>query len=300
MDVLIERGRTIPFDSLPPRSVALDGYVLGPHIDPEHERYSFDHHGDCVRHATRSSAEQVHDALALGLTPRNLKVFLNDVDLDTALAVWLLRHTERAREPLVNRLVHCAGLLDAHSGAYPLLGDMPTVIEWISEPETRSRANGTYYQLDTEGLQDLVEEIGRRISVYADGASQAYTSGYCVDSRYEVLRQGTGWSLVHSVGTRAHARLFNEGHDRVVIHTTLLDGTHGYTVAKRSEFVKCFPVPQILASLAEQEPGWGGGSTIGGAPRNPDGSRSHLTPDEVFAIVEGVVRQAHKECSPGR
>ena len=37
MDVLIERGRTIPFDSLPPRSVALDGYVLGPHIDPEHD-----------------------------------------------------------------------------------------------------------------------------------------------------------------------------------------------------------------------------------------------------------------------
>ena len=87
MDVLIERGRTIPFDSLPPRSVALDGYVLGPHIDPEHERYSFDHHGNCVRHATRLTAEQVHDALVLGLDPAGFTVHVNDVDLDTVLTI---------------------------------------------------------------------------------------------------------------------------------------------------------------------------------------------------------------------
>ncbi len=292
MEIVIERGRTLPFEQLPPRSVALDGYVLGPCIDAENERFSFDHHGDCVRHATRSSAEQVHDALVLGLEPQGLTVYLNDIDLDTALAVWLLRHTERAHEPLVTRLVQCAGLLDAHSGAYPLAGDMPTIVEWLSQPETSSRATGEYFQLDTHGLRALLDEIGRRISMYADGASHAYTANYCTDSRYKVLRAGTGWNLVESVGTRAHARLFAEGHERVVIHTRLLDGSHGYTVAKRSEFVKRFPVREILAALAAREPGWGGGSTIGGAPRNADGSRSRLDPDEVFDIVERVVREA--------
>jgi thioredoxin 1 len=73
------------------------------------------------------------------------------------------------------------------------------------------------------------------------------------------------------------------------MYRRLPDGTWGYTVAKRSEFVKYFPVPEILSVLAAREPGWGGGSTIGGAPRHPDGSRSRLTPDEVFAVVEGVV-----------
>lgn len=299
MEIVIERGRTLPFEALPPRSVALDGYVLGPRIDAERERYSFDHHGDCVRHATRSSAEQVHDAIALGFTPDGLTVYLNDVDLDTALAVWLLRHIERSNEPLVNRLVQCAGLLDAHLGAYPLSGEMPTVVEWLSEPETTARASGSYFELDTQGMGALLDEVGRRISVYADGASHAYTASFKIDNRYRVLLKGTGWSLVESLGVRAHARLFADGHDRVVIHTSLRDGSHGYTVAKRSEFVKGFPVPDILAALAEREPGWGGGSTVGGAPRHADGSRSRLAPEEVFSVVEERVRATRRSHPAG-
>jgi hypothetical protein len=294
---VIERGKTIPFEDLPPRSVALDGYVLGPRIDAETERYSFDHHGECVRHATRASAEQVHDALVLGLQPKHLTVFVNDIDLDTALAVWLLRHPERAREPLINRLVHGAGLLDAYAGAFPLAGDLPTIVEWLSEPETRARATGAYFQLDAAGMKQLLDEVGRRVSVYADGASQAYTENFSIDNRYEVLHRGTGWVLVESLGTRAHARIFADGNERVVIHTTLRDGTHGYTVAKRSEFVKCFPVPKILAALDAREPGWGGGSTVGGAPRHSDGSRSRLSPAAVFETVEAVVRASVAEAA---
>ncbi|WP_043603413.1 MULTISPECIES: hypothetical protein [Protofrankia] len=48
----------------------------------------------------------------------------------------------------------------------------------------------------------------------------------------------------------------------------------------------------ILGALAAREPGWGGGSSIGGAPRRPDGSRSSLHPDEVFTIVEAAVTAA--------
>jgi len=139
--------------------------------------------------------------------------------------------------------------------------------------------------------------VGRRVSVYADGASQAYTENFSIDNRYEVLHRGTGWVLVESLGTRAHARIFADGNERVVIHTTLRDGTHGYTVAKRSEFVKCFPVPRILAALNAREPGWGGGSTVGGAPRHSDGSRSRLIPAAVFETVEAVVRASVAEAA---
>ena len=44
-----------------------------------------------------------------------------------------------------------------------------------------------------------------------------------------------------------------------------------------------------ITALGEIEPGWGGGSTIGGAPRNADGSRSRLTPKQVFDAVERVL-----------
>ena len=59
-------------------------------IDAESERYSFDHHGDCVRHATRSTAEQVHDALVLGLQPKYLTALLT---LDPEVAPrWAADH----------------------------------------------------------------------------------------------------------------------------------------------------------------------------------------------------------------
>ena len=75
----------------------------------------------------------------------------------------------------------------------------------------------------------------------------------------------------------------------------MADGSYNYTVGKKSELVIGFPVGPgkvegtILFTLNEREAGWGGGSTIGGAPRNEDGSRSRLIPDEVFAIVQGIV-----------
>src|SRR5262245_4412449 len=98
MKLVIERGRTVAPNDLPARSIALDGYAQGPYVDPEGERYSFDHHANCVRHATRSTAEQVLDALSLDLDPTDFFVFINDVDLDTALSVWLLANPHRVHE----------------------------------------------------------------------------------------------------------------------------------------------------------------------------------------------------------
>jgi hypothetical protein len=290
MVLVIERGRTVPLAALPPRSIALDGYVQGPAIDPEGERYSFDHHAGCVRHATRATSEQVRDAIILGLDPAGFRVFVNDVDLDTALSVWLLANPHRVQDEIVRELVNAAGLLDAHSGAYPIAERLRRTIEWLSEPETSARADGTYWGLDDAGLEELLADVSRRIDVYTRGEADPSVAQFECDERYAIERRGTDWVLARTVGIRAHAALFRDGYDRVVIYRQLPDGTWGYTVAKRSEFVKHFPVTRILAALAAREPGWGGGSTVGGAPRHPDGARSRLTPDEVFAIVEGVVR----------
>ena len=289
MKLVIERGRIVPLDELPPRSVALDGYVQGPAIDAEAERYSFDHHAGCVRHATRATSEQTRDAITLGLDPTRLTAYINDVDLDTALSVWLLANPHRVQETIVRELVNAAGLLDAHSGAYPMPDYMRRTIEWLSEPETVARADGSYWGLDDHGLEELLADVSRRIDVYTRGEARPSVATYAVDERYEVEKRGTGWILARTIGTRAHAAWFRDGHARVVMYRQLPDGTYGYTVAKQSEFVKNFPVGSILAALADREPGWGGGSTIGGAPRHHDGSRSRLTPDEVFKIVESVV-----------
>ena len=66
-------------------------------------------------------------------------------------------------------------------------------------------------------------------------------------------------------------------------------GTRAYTIAKRSEFVD-FDVRAFLAAMSAREPGWGGGSTIGGAPRHADGSRSRLPIEDVVAVFLEVAR----------
>lgn len=62
------------------------------------------------------------------------------------------------------------------------------------------------------------------------------------------------------------------------------DGTTAYTIGKRSEFVD-YDVRAFLARLTAREQGWGGGSTVGGAPRHADGRRSQLAIDDVAAAL---------------
>ena len=69
IDIKIARGLVVSFDLLNPKSIALDGYVQGPAIDVEGERFSFDHHDKCLRLITRATCQQVMDALLLGFNP---------------------------------------------------------------------------------------------------------------------------------------------------------------------------------------------------------------------------------------
>ena len=70
MNIIVQRGMTLPFNQLPPYSLALDGYVQGPALDVENHRYSFDHHAGCLRLVTKATCAQVLDALILGSIPR--------------------------------------------------------------------------------------------------------------------------------------------------------------------------------------------------------------------------------------
>ncbi len=290
MKLVIERGKTVEFSQLAPWSIALDGYVQGPAFDNDRHRYSFDHHKNCIRLITTATCEQVRDAILLGLNPERYTAYVNDVDTDTALAIWALRNPQRLKEPRIGYFINAAGLLDAHGGAYPLVNERRQ-IEWVGEPETEARISGRYEKLDQAGLHRLVDEIcdrfERLLGGEAPGEDELRTSD--VKAEFTTLRQGTGWTLVQAADPHVLFDLYEQGIERIVTCRPQSDGSRAYTIARKSDFVDCFDVPRILAALAQVEPGWGGGSTIGGAPRNPDGSRSRLTPEQVFDIVERSV-----------
>lgn len=292
MELIVSRGTVVPFESLPANSIALDGYVQGPRIDTKLQRYSFDHHAECVRHATRSTCEQVFDAIKLGLDPSGFTVFVNDVDGDTALSIWLLENPREVHMPLVADLVRAIGLIDAHGPAYVLPPAQDALARWFFDgamaPERDARRNRTYGTLDlAELLRTCVDRCDTRLF--------AKTEREAVE--FKATHDGDGWIMATS-RQFIFSALYERGVTRAIAYDQLPDGSWVYTVGKKSEFVSNFPVGPhtepgtILHALNAVEPGWGGGSTIGGAPRNADGSRSRLSPDEVFSIVEGVLRGA--------
>jgi hypothetical protein len=288
--LLIERGRVLPFDELPDNCIALDGYCQGPAIDAERRRFSFDHHDGCIRLVTRATCQQVLDALLLGLEPTYFTVYINDVDGDTALAVWLLRNPERAGEAFVRELVESVGGVDAHGPAYPPLRSELALnfFEAAMKPEEDLREAGTY---GTADLSDLLETCLSRIDSLLAGVpgSVAPTA-----SAYNVTHRGRSFVMATSTEA-AFERLYSDGHKRAIVYQALPDGSYKYTIGKLSDLVAEFPVGPaskegtILNALRRREDGWGGGSTIGGSPRNADGSSSRLSPDEVFQIVEATV-----------
>lgn len=315
--LVIERGRKWDVSELSPRTIALDGAVEGPYLDAENEIFSFDHHGDCIRGVTLSTCEQVRDFILLGLDVTGYTVLLNDIDLDSALSAWLLEYPNRVSEPIIEKLVYSAGRQDVHAGAYPTTKAMQEILDWIAAPEVRMRNDSTYENASPDFLEIVLEAIWRRIEQYADGQTPSDIGDKSAeeieeDEDYEQIMKGTGWRLVRSSGERALRGLSRDNVNRYVIVRDLSTEVDGktvesmcVTVGKRSEVITGFPVGPsdrkgtILWALEQAEPDragktdvWGGSTTIGGSPRNEDGTGTLLSVEEIFKIVEGVVTKS--------
>lgn len=288
MNIVIERGKTVLLELLPEYSICLDGFVQGPKIDAEKHRYSFDHHSGCLRYCTSSACMQAHTAILLGLEPEQYTIYANDVDADVCAAIWCLKNPLRCNEPSAIKLINAIGLADMHGGAFEING-MRKVIEWISSPETDSKRNNDYSKLSDNGLNSILEAVLSRIDMYVDGEAQIEILKQQKHGEYKILRNENDWVLAESSDPHAFSGLYQAGFNRLILMRKQDDGSISYTIAKRSDFISNFPIPKFFEALNLIEPGWGGGSTIGGAPRHHDGSRSRLSPEKVCQIIDDVL-----------
>jgi hypothetical protein len=288
MNIVMQRGQTEKLDNLPNYSIALDGFVQGPQIDSENFKYSFDHHAGCLRFCTTSACYQAWTAILLGLDPQDYTVYINDVDSDVCMSIWCLKNPDRCSEPLVKKLVDAISLGDMHGGACSLNG-MTKTVEWISAPETDSRRNGDYGKLSDDGLLTILESILHRIDLYVNGEASIEIARQSSIGEYKILRNESNWIMAESQDPHILSKLYQAGFDRFLLVRPQEDGSNAITIAKRSDFITDFPIPKIYSALNKLEPGWGGGSTIGGAPRNEDGSRSRLDLNIIAEVVNGCI-----------
>ena len=288
MDIKIERGKVVTLDTLPPYSIALDGFVQGPIIDSEGHKYSFDHHAGCNRFSTLSACEQAWTSIMLGLEPENYTIYANDVDADVCAAIWCLKNPHRCKEPLVIKLIDAIGKSDRYAGAFENNG-MKKIVEWVCAPETNSKKSGDYEKISNEGLGPILESILHRIDAYVNGESAIEVTKQNSTFEYKVVRNENNWALVESHNSHVFSALWQTGYERVVVFRHLEDKSTAVSIAKKSEFIEGFPLSKIYEALNEAEPGWGGSTTIGGAPRNADGSRSRMSIKKITEIIDGVL-----------
>ena len=256
-------GVTINPQEMEPNTIYLDGACRGPHIDNEKRSFSFDHHANCSRFSTLSTCEQVLLALAMGMDPTDMEVVINDLDADTSLAVWLLTYPERI-DDRVREQVRLIGRVDSHGPLWT-----PTKLH-----KSLSRKPGV------PQTREMLWEDQQHINVWFQHGDDALPEPFALPP-CPMHGLDVNGNVVEVMGDFAAA--YAAGAVIALAKVPGPGGTFGWTVGKKSDFARG-DIPAFLAEMNSLEPGWGGGSTIGGAPRNPDGTRSKLGWTEVWPV----------------
>ncbi len=263
--VIFEYGKTITQDEMKPNSIYLDGACRGPHINNEKRSYSFDHHGGCSRFATLSTCQQVILALELGLDPRGMTIYVNDLDADTTLSVWLLLHPTRAIHDHVKEMVNKVGFVDSHGP--------------VQEPSKLHKCL-SHYGVE-QSMEMLKEDLKMIDSWYFKGNEDSLPEPKSFPPCRAIGLDNRGMLYEYTAITG-----FSELYEVCVAGILMPEGprgTVGSTIGKKSDFVS-YDIQGFLNAMNNLESGWGGASTIGGAPRHSDGDRSCLPMEKVKEI----------------
>lgn len=302
-------GETRNFEDLEEKTIALDGVVQGPRIDHKNQRYSFDHHGTVQRLCTTSTAKQVLDALILGFNPEEYNLLINHADLDSVLSVYLLQNPQLAKNPFIINLVRDLNDFDVHGPMYPI--EQKETIDWLEQPfkevKKQNQANKvrSLRKAFNETTRRLKETIANQPTFQQDDClvvSNGTFEGY----KLEYVGEG-GWVLARRVNRGKEpedydpiSELYKKGFDKIILYEDFGD-RRKFTVCKRSDFID-FPVgpgtepDTILFALDDIEKGWGGGSTVGGSPRETAGSE--LEPKTVCRVADNAVIKSKKKKKP--
>lgn len=303
---IIEPGKQVSWDefnSSKTNSIALDGYVTdGPKWDEKSLNANFDHHNSVVREATMSTAMQIYFAIKGGMMSRyentEISVFINDVDQDTTMAIWLLKNYKLFEGtnsvPHVNRILTLNDRLDITGGAFPMSIDDKVYFQhcWVFQPYTNLRISGAIAKADKKVFENCLESILSRLDKLLMGEAEEYIPSF----DYEILHTSDNLIVVDETLGGIEARHYLFTHN--IINKSYLsiiakknDGSFVYTIGKKSRYIK-LPMREIFEELNKLENTrdnsncWGGSDIIGGSPR---ATGSHLTWQTIVSVVDNCL-----------
>lgn len=308
----IERGLTVDSRGrkrYPAQTIFLDGVYNGaPFYDNEARHYSLDHHAGCVRAFTLATCEQAVVMLLQGLplSSGNWNVYVNDPDLDSLLASWvLLNHMELLRDEcaLLKKsmpLIRLEGVIDAHGTDKVMLSAMPkdlydrtkSQLDALLAEEMNIKKAGEWMTADWfeyaasafEAVDDLIypdgaldelleiQETGR-VVLYNDRIALMVESSLGI---YEVESR-----LKKRYGIKLGVIVLKAAEDRYTIR--LVDN---FLPRNLEAVYKALNRADPLARTGSEPNLWGGSGDIGGSPRLMG---TGLSEDEMLEVIREVL-----------
>lgn len=293
----------------PQRTIFLDGVYGGPPFcDNQARHYSLDHHAGCIRGFTLSTCEQAVVMLLQGLPlgVGDWNVYVNDPDLDSLLAAWvLLNHqdllaSERALLRAAMPVIRLEGVIDAHGIDMELLAALPEDVHArtrarIDELMTRERelkSKGAWFGADwVEYAKDMLGALDAALlpeATLAELARNQESERAALGDRIAVLVQSR--EGIYAVEARLKQRYGGQ------LGLIILDQGGGRFTLRQVDTFLHKDLNAVYRALNRQDPAarpsgdppnvWGGSGNIGGSPR---ASGTQLTGHQILAIIRAVL-----------
>lgn len=314
LQVFIKAGLTVTGSAArkaPAGTIYLDGVAqLEPFLDHVKKVYNLDHHEGCVRAFTLATCEQalIMCVKGLDLRDREWKIFANDPDLDTILAIWIILNHQRInnREAIHRRslfaLVRLEGIIDAIGLEMRELSGLPAdllqrlmkVIDRLRAEEVDLKKAGQWAQTDfleyTIGILRKLDQFLIKLGELGD------FKGVEELARIELTNNRIAVVVASELGIYELEPHLAKLYGNRLGWVALRRGKSDYTLRQMDLFmpVSLEDVYQRLNFMDPVVKGrmgvgrWGGSGDIGGSPRDHG---TGLSPGEIVSACRDVIEK---------
>ena len=312
LQVIIKAGLTVSASAArkaPAGTIYLDGVAqVEPFLDHERKVYNLDHHEGCVRSFTLATCEQVLIICVKGLDlrDREWKIFANEPDLDTILAIWILLNHQRInnREAINRRslfaLVRLEGVIDALGLELRELSGLPAdllqklmrVIDRLRSDELALKKAGEWTKADfpeyTLGVLRKLDQFLIKVGELDD------FKGIEELARIELTNNRIAVVVASDLGIYELEPHLTKLYGHRLGWVALRKGEKDYTLRQMDLFMPVsledvyqrlnFMDPVVKGRMSVNR--WGGSGDIGGSPRDIG---TGLSPAEIVSACRDVI-----------
>jgi len=293
-------------EELGERVILLDGAgTFGPLLDNKRRLYNLDHHQQCERTFTLATCEQALLMVTSGLDlgEGDWRIFANEPDLDTVLALWCLLNHVRLKDlrsearDVLYPLIRLEGAIDANGTALAEVCGLPKAVYEkaqrtlgkLLEREQGVKGGGDWQTLDLEAYTaEMLGAIDRL--VYSVEDFRGYASIDEVYGHVEIGARSVAVLCRDDTGIYAVEKLLKErwGDQLAVI---ALEREPGHYTLRRASTLSDVDLNDAYSLLNQLDPNvdgrppgkrWGGSESIGGSPRH---GGSAFGPSELLRVL---------------